>query len=175
MSDVACLYIRIGPLKSCIKSAAWALVGFGIKCCQVLNPGPCLRVPQVDGDQFHKIMSYIKRGREQGATLKAGGSRCFARFASPAFWPTSHRRLYCDMRVLSVSTHTPWIQIRFRFRLVGRIGNKGFYVGECTHRAGCPLLCCACWMHGIATLLCDLISDVRCACVDLQSRQSSPM
>lgn len=31
--------------------------------------------PQIDADQFFKIMTYIDHGREQGARLVAGGSR----------------------------------------------------------------------------------------------------
>ena len=31
--------------------------------------------PQVDKDQFEKVLSYIKYGTEQGATLMAGGER----------------------------------------------------------------------------------------------------
>jgi aldehyde dehydrogenase (NAD+) len=74
--------------------------------------------PQIDSDQFQKIMSYIQAGMEQGATLKHGGSRV----GDKGFFiePTVFTDVKDDMKIAQEEIFGP-VQIILKYKTLDEV------------------------------------------------------
>ena len=87
------------------------------KVCDPMDPD-CEQGPQVDKDQFDKVMGLIESGKKEGATLECGGSRV----GDKGFFiqPTVFSNVKDDMRISQEEIFGPVMQIS-KFKTIDEV------------------------------------------------------
>lgn len=87
------------------------------KVCDPMDPD-CEQGPQVDQDQFDKVMGLIESGKKEGATLECGGSR----IGDKGFFiePTVFSNVKDDMRISQEEIFGPVMQIS-KFKTIDEV------------------------------------------------------